>query len=156
MEGGSDDKDSYEAQLRLQDHRDFRMDEIEAGHEERLRLHGPYRILPRLLQSGAATPSRGAEDLPDVPSRPTSALAPWNALSSAVSFVGSRAATPEYDGPPTSLSLPDPESRSLTDGRVLPPVPLHMPLQREFTPMTLPPLLLTEACPFSFFLEECS
>src|ERR1700761_4299630 len=45
-EDGSDDEDSYEAQLRRQDQYDFRMDNIDAGHEERLRTKGPYRIPP--------------------------------------------------------------------------------------------------------------
>ncbi|KAF7343582.1 hypothetical protein MSAN_01978700 [Mycena sanguinolenta] len=148
------------------------MDQIEAGHEERLRSRAPYRIPPRLLQSGAATPSRGEDDFPDMPSRPTSPLAPWNAFSSAAPFVGSRAITPEYvpfanDGPPTPLFLPDPDSRASTpflnndiheetplrtnllfDGLDLPPLPPrrseHTSFQREFTPMTLPPLLFPE------------
>ncbi|KAJ6471982.1 hypothetical protein C8R45DRAFT_1104196 [Mycena sanguinolenta] len=195
---GSDDEDSYEAQVRQQDQRDFPMDAIEAGHEQRLRSRAPYRIPPRLLQSGAATPSRGEDDVPDAPSRPTSPLAPWNAPSSAV---GSRAVTPEFipfvanapltplflpdpdsrgptpflnylesQAPPTPLFLPDPDSRSPTpfssffdreetplrssslfNGLDLPPLLPRLseqaPFEREFTPMTLPPLFLPEPSP---------
>lgn len=71
-EDGSDDEDSYEAQLRQQDQHDFHMADIEAGHEERLRASGPYRIPPHLLESGVATPSRG--NTPDPDSRVTAGL----------------------------------------------------------------------------------
>ncbi|KAJ7896178.1 hypothetical protein B0H13DRAFT_1885261 [Mycena leptocephala] len=48
-EDGSDDDDSYEAQLRRQDWEDFDMEAIDAGHEDRLRSDARYTIPTPLL-----------------------------------------------------------------------------------------------------------
>ncbi|KAJ7440021.1 hypothetical protein FB451DRAFT_1191809 [Mycena latifolia] len=54
-DSGDDDPDATEAQIRQQDERDFQMSDIRCGHQSRLVANAPYRILPDLLASGAAT-----------------------------------------------------------------------------------------------------
>ncbi|KAJ7926133.1 hypothetical protein B0H13DRAFT_1862637 [Mycena leptocephala] len=119
-EDASDDDDSYEAQLRRQDREDFAMEDIDAGHEERLRSDAPYRIPTSLLQSGAETPSRGDEFYNDIPSRPPSPIPAWTAPTQS----GSRASTPLY--------IP-PQDDALVGAQT----PLFLP-ERDQTPLFLP------------------
>lgn len=129
-DGPSDgESDSEEARVRRQDRELFKMPEILATHEARLREAGPYRIPTHLLPSGAATPARHEDQLEDMPSRAPSPTIP---LLPPIQ-TGSRAPTPDYipfnhthhqphSFPPsmeqlrqrTPLFLADPDSRGPT------------------------------------------
>ncbi|KAJ7711501.1 hypothetical protein B0H16DRAFT_1480286 [Mycena metata] len=75
-DGPSDsESDSEEVCLRRQDHEVFKMPEILATHEERLREACPYRIPTHLLPSGAATPAYHEDQL-DIPSHAPSPTIP--------------------------------------------------------------------------------
>ncbi|KAJ7700569.1 hypothetical protein B0H16DRAFT_1483861 [Mycena metata] len=86
------ESDSEEARVRRQDRELFKMPEILATHEARLREAGPYRIPTHLLPSGAATPARHEDQLEDMPSRAPSPTIP---LLPPIQ-TGSRAPTPDY------------------------------------------------------------
>jgi hypothetical protein len=143
-EDASDDDDSYEAQLRRQDREDFAMEDIDAGHEERLRSDAPYRIPTSLLQSGAETPSRGDEFYDDIPSRPPSPIPAWTAPTQSAS----RASTPLYIPPQddalvgaqTPLFLPEREQTPLFLPGSRGPTPYDFEFRAE-TPTFFPPLV---------------
>ncbi|KAJ7022835.1 hypothetical protein C8F04DRAFT_1272135 [Mycena alexandri] len=113
-DGGSD---SEEARVRREDRELFKMPEIMATHEARLREEGPYRIPTLLLPSGAATPARHEDQLEDMPSRAPSPTIP---LFPPVQMPGSRAPTPdcvpfhETDPRPHSFHETDPRPHSFT------------------------------------------
>jgi hypothetical protein len=131
-----DDPDSYEAQARREDQELFPMEEILAGHEDRLRSAAPYRVPTSLLQSGAETPLRAEDDGYDmtIGSRPTSPASNW--ISPAP--VQSRAATPTYippDNVARDATLPFlPESRHRTPLLARDATPLFLPSSRNPTP----------------------
>ncbi|KAJ7029820.1 hypothetical protein C8F04DRAFT_1264546 [Mycena alexandri] len=156
--------DSEEARVRREDRELFKMPEILATHEARLREEGPYRIPTLLLPSGAATPARHEDQLEDMPSRAPSPTIP---LFPPVQMPGSRAPTPdcvpfhETDPRPhsftpsmdqmrqrTPLFFPDPDSRGPTpfsqrgDSQAptpaIPQLRLQTPLFHDRTPDTDP------------------
>jgi hypothetical protein len=133
--GEEDDEDSYETQVRRADERDFQMPEIIGGHEDRLRSSAPYRVPTSLLQSGAATPSRGDDMEYDLPSRAPTPVPAWQPPLQS----DSRAPTPAYIPPPAW----DPaqfNSRAPTPAYM--PPPAWQPAQsdsRAPTPAYMPP-----------------
>jgi hypothetical protein len=139
-----DDDDSYEAQLRRQDWEDFAMEDIDAGHEERLCSDAPYRIPTSLLQSGAETPSCGDEFYNDIPSRPPSPIPAWTAPTQS----GSHASTPLYIPPQddalvgaqTPLFLPECDQTPLFLPGSRGPTPYDFEFRAE-TPTFFPPLV---------------
>ncbi|KAJ7448331.1 hypothetical protein FB451DRAFT_1187757 [Mycena latifolia] len=121
-ESGDDDPDATEAQIRQQDERDFQMSDIRRGHQSRLVADAPYRILPDLLASSAAT-----------------------ACPAQASASGTR--TPLFgrdSGAPTTHD-PPPFSRSQTSSVFSAPQasssrkpPLFIPDSRDITPYSYP------------------
>ncbi|KAJ6553758.1 hypothetical protein DFH09DRAFT_1085516 [Mycena vulgaris] len=118
-----DDEDSFEAQIRCTDEKDFNRRGILADHNARVLLTAPYCIPAQFLQSGAETPVRGKDWDPDtnIPSsRATSVMPTWLPPPP----TGSWAPTPAYEPAEptplegrrarTPLSLPDPDSRGHT------------------------------------------
>ena len=106
-DGDKDDEDSAEAQAHRSNQQDFQMDEILGGHEQRLVSRAPYRISTHLLQSGAATPSRGQDFDADyeIGSRAPTPVTVWNPPPQ----MGSHATTPAFV-PPSRDALEPPPS----------------------------------------------
>ncbi|KAJ7700215.1 hypothetical protein B0H16DRAFT_1483975 [Mycena metata] len=131
-DGPSDgESDSEEARVRRQDRELFKMPEILATHEARLREVGPYRIPTHLLPSGAATPARHEDQLEDIAPRaapsPTIPLLP--PIQTGLARTDTRLHSFQSHSPPaafffrrpwssccqrTPLFLADPDSRGPT------------------------------------------
>ncbi|KAJ6607284.1 hypothetical protein B0H10DRAFT_2194971 [Mycena sp. CBHHK59/15] len=129
--GEEDDEDSYEAQVRRADERDFQMQQTLDGHEDRLRASAPYRVPSSLLKSGAATPSRGEDMEYDLPSRSPTPVPAWQPPLQS----DSRAPTPTYM-PPPAWQPAQSDPRAPTPGYM--PPPQQMGSTRGSTPLFLP------------------
>ncbi|KAJ7318791.1 hypothetical protein DFH08DRAFT_971156 [Mycena albidolilacea] len=149
---GSEDPDSYEAQVRAADNTDFDTTRVQAAHSEYLRTGKRFALdtmrrdpapAAQVEHQNAPTPSRGDDSPSDAPSRAVSSTPVWQTSP----MSGSRASTPlRAPTPPgfraqTPLFLPDSRAPTPYAFDLRGPTPHLLEAPRFFTPLSLGPTM---------------